>query len=187
MSNKRARAEPQVVVRGSKMAKDKTIWEGSAIVANAAGTSQTNMGIYPQSVDASSVANRPLTVSGLRWNLSIGIGNVAALSAQGFCKWFIWIRRKAQAIPSVTTGVAYPGPGSAQGDAFATIDESDILVWGNGIIPPGTGPNPLMFEGATKTQRKMQQGDVLVLTVCIRGGTTDAYAFQGLVQSFLKS
>lgn len=169
------------------MAKDKTIWEGSGFVANAAGVSQTNLGMYPSSAAATEVCNRPLTVSGLRWNVSAARGVVAAGAQQGFCKWFIWIRRKAQVIPTVTTGAAPPGPGTALGDAFNTIDESDILVWGNSVISGAGATNPQFWEGATKTQRKMQQGDVLVFTICFRGDTTEVMSFQAVIQTFLKS
>lgn len=174
--NKR-KADAHVVVRGSKMAKDKSIIEAAAGITSAAGVGVIHYGLYPQSTDAAQVANRPLTVSGLRWNLTLQ--QTATLTTGFGGKWAIWIRRKAQAIPNVAMQTA------ACQDAFGAIDESDILVWGSARAVPADIPK---FEGQTKTQRKMQQGDTLVLSVWTNtGGATDLVNLHATIQTFLKS
>lgn len=178
MSNKRQRTETHTVVRGSKMAKDKSIIESGNTITSAAGAGSLHVGLYPQSSDASAVANRPLTVSGLRWNISAALGTTA--TGIGKVKWAIWVRRKGQSIPNVGVVVA-----NTQ-DAFGAIDEGDILVWGNtNVLPQSVAMND---SGATKTQRKMQQGDVLVLSIwTATAGATDTTQMHTLVQTFLKS
>lgn len=174
--NKRPRAD-HVIVRGSKMAKDKSIVEVAAGITSAANAGQAHLGLYPQSTDASQTCNRPLTVSGLRWNISTF--QAAALTTGFACKWCIWIRRKGQAIPATTMLSA-----GAQ-DAFGQIDESDILVWGMARGVQNDQPN---YEGQTKTQRKMQQGDALVISFwTFTGGATDLVNANAVVQTFLKS
>lgn len=174
--NKR-KSDAHVVVRGSKMAKDKSIVEAGFGITSAANVGAANIGLYPQSSDASQVANRPLTVSGLRWN--INIAQAVTLTTGYGVKWAIWIRRKAQAIPNVAVAIA------ACQDAFGAIDESDILVWGLNRGIPGES---MKFEGQTKTQRKMQQGDTLVLSIWTNtGGATDLVNTSSIVQTFLKS
>lgn len=180
-SAKKHKGSTQVVVHGSKMAKDKTIVEIAAGVTSVANAGTADLGIYPESTDASSVANRPLTVSGLRWSFTVQ-QNITGTSSIGY-KWCIWIRRKAQAIAMP----AYQGAGVQ--DAFGSTDESDILVWGEGRTGQAAqGADAGHHEGATKTQRKMQQGDVLVFSIrTVTTGATDLANVHGIVQTFLKS
>lgn len=168
-----------MVVRGSKMAKDKSINELRINSALVAGALSGNMCINPQAADASvaGTVNRPLTVSGLRW--MIDFGTTAAAAAQ-FVKWVIWIRRKNQSIPSIPI----PAPGAVQ-DSFSSIDENNVLVWGTGVVATNSGSKA--FEGATKTQRKMQVGDQLVFSYYVGGTGTDAVLGIGTIQTFYKS
>jgi len=168
----------QIVVHGSKMAKDKSIVEVGTDITSSSNAGVAHCGLYPEDSAAAQVANRPLTVSGLRWNLT---PQNKTVTTRTVCKWVIWIRRKAQAIDNAVITLA------GVQDAFGKMDESDVLVWGHGALGSGVNP-PFRFEGATKTQRKMQQGDTLVLSVWTNTtGATDIVSFAGIVQTFLKS
>jgi len=180
MSHKRKASDGSVVVRGSKMAKDKSIFEVNQALALSSGVATVNVSVNPYAADANagSTINRPLTVSGLRWRMSAGNGGMTANSNQRY-KWCLWVRRKNQTIPS--TAVIAAGPPA---DAFSSIDENNILVWGSGL---GGSQYCATWEGATKTQRKMQVGDQLVLSFAAAGTGTDSVAVYGVFQTFYKS
>lgn len=181
---KRQKSEGHVVYKvGSKMAKDKSVNEVAVNSSLASGISLVHIGLNPQAVDATAggagSVNRPLTVSGLRWNIGVGTPTTTALLRT---KWLVWVRRKGQAIPSLSfaAGVA---------DAWPSLDENNIIVWGTGISTQGS---QLMFDGATKTQRKMQVGDQLIITFFTQDATapttsTASFVYSGIIQTFYKS
>jgi len=169
-----------MIVRGSKMAKDKSINEFMLNWTAAGSTASGDISINPQGAIGVGGVTRPLTVSGLRWN--IGFGRVGSATTRHLYKWVIWVRRKGQAVPAV--------PVAASGtiaDAFASIDENNILVWGAALSSNAADNSE--FDGATKTQRKLAVGDQLVFSWAVQTGTgaTDPGSFYGIVQTFYKS
>jgi len=169
-----------MIVRGSKMAKDKSINEFMLDWTAAGSVAAGDVSINPQGAIGVGGVTRPLTVSGLRWN--INFGRVGATTTRHLYKWVIWVRRKGQDVPAI--------PVAATGtiaDAFASIDENNILVWG--AQQSSAGGDAADFEGATKTQRKLAVGDQLVFSWAVQTGTgaTDPGTFYGIVQTFYKS
>lgn len=169
-----------MIVRGSKMAKDKAIMDFSLDITAAGAVAEGQISLNPMGGIGVGGVTRPLTVSGLRWNFDYG-RTVGGAWNHRF-KWCIWVRRKAQAVPTI--------PVVASGsilDAFSSIDENNILVWGVGVTPAQA--ETIEFEGATKTQRKMAVGDQLVLSWSLNtsGGAVDTGRFYGCLQTFYKS
>jgi len=165
-----------MIVRGSKMSKDKSINEINMGYTLAAGIASADFSINPQGVSGVGAVSRPLTVSGLRWQ---GGSFGGAVTTNHRLKWCIWIRRKGQAIPSQALNAA------TISDAWGSIDENNILVWGATVIADSVEVYP--FEGATKTQRKMQVGDQLMFSYAVSGLTTETGGIFLLLQTFYKS
>lgn len=181
--SKRKESERTVVVHkggGSKMAKTKFVTEFNVSAAMAAGVVTGWVGLYPLTVPPSG-CNRAVTVSGLRWNINHASGDAATKQQIG--KWLIYIRRGAGTIPTL----ALPAAASVQA-GFAGINPNDILVWGEGIVD-AAGDMPMCYEGVTKTQRKMNEGDGLVFAYYVtnNAANTEAVTLYGMVQTFLKS
>lgn len=167
---------------GSKMAKTKFVTEVMENLTSAANAASSNVTLYPGANTSTSACNRAVTVSGLRWNFTANLG--ASTTAGGAVKWMVYVRRGAATVPTQ----AVPGSGTTVNiNGYGNVNPNDILCWGIGQLTDG-GDLPCRFEGATKTQRKMNEGDGLVLSVGIQtGGATDTSQFYGMVQTFLKS
>lgn len=168
-----------MVVRGSKMAKDKGIIEIGNLAVASSSNYAANHALMPQAADAAtnSVISQAMTVSGFRWN--INFSPTAVTTAQRY-KWVVWVRRKKapiSSIPMVSNGTPT--------DGFNQIDENNIIVWGIGMSMNG---QPYCSDGATKTQRKMQAGDQLVFSIVAQtAGATDGLQYSALFQTFWKS
>jgi len=109
----------------------------------------------------------------------IDFGPATALTVLTRCNWCIWIRRKKATLPAFTAGTALPA------EAFGTMNENDVLVWGAGFMT--VKMDKLHFEGATKTQRKMGVGDQLVFSFVTQGAAGDSLGGQLQMQTFYKS
>jgi len=164
---------------GSKMAKTKFVTEVKKDYTNVAGKASGDIGVYPAGATLGA-CNRAVTVSGIRWNISHATGSSSVSSH--LMKWIIWIRRGNASLP--TLGFAQSGESLSA--AFAGVNPNDILVWGSGYAGDA-GASPRLYEGATKTQRKMNEGDSLIFSWLENGGTTELGGFHGLIQTFLKS
>ncbi len=115
----------------------------------------------------------PCTIVGLRWNIA------AVASAGTGAPQFTW------AIVHVHDGHS---PNTlVSSDAGALYQpEQDVMTWGAAIgAPEDTTGGPLMWEGASKTGRKMMGGDTLQF-LCIGEATNTAHCF-GAVQFFCKT
>lgn len=161
------------------MAKDKSIIQVSLSGNLSGGTGSYDTGLLPQSyvLGAAGIAQAQ-TVSGLRWEITFA--PTATITGTQFIKWCIWVRRKLQAVPPFTSAQA-----GGVGDAFASIDENNVLVWGTELLTPSI--NVAEAQGATKTQRKMQVGDQLVFSVRVSGAGAETFAYNGIIQTFFKS
>lgn len=112
----------------------------------------------------------PCTIVGLRWNISAiqdaGTGN--ALFA-----WCINVLRDGgtQKVMSLTDGSTFFAP------------ESDCLSFGFGLIDNNTVT--VMWNGSTKTMRKMMGGDKLIFSV--KGIATNTIHLSGVIQFFCKT
>jgi len=175
---KKAKTGEQIIYRGSKMAKDKSCI-GVIFAPTAAASVAQNIALMPYAFDAGtdSVIAQAQTVSGLRW--MIDFGPTTAFTTFQRCIWMIWIRRKKAPIQPITPGTTTPQ------EAFNKTNENDILIWGAGLMT--VKQDRAHFEGATKTQRKMQPGDQLVFSYCCTGAATDSIAGSCNVQTFFKS
>jgi len=162
------------------MAKTKVVSELVNNYTLAVSIFSCNMGIYPANATAASACNRAVTISGLRWNISHITG--AAVANAHLMKWCIWVRRGSQTLPNLAFG-ASP---AAISTAFSTINPNDILVWGSGHAADQSD-YPRIYDGATKTQRKMNEGDELVFSAGVIGNGTETGQIYATIQTFLKS
>lgn len=116
----------------------------------------------------------PATITGLRWMISAN----SLIAADTTIQW---------AIVKVNQGLSASTMGAADAGTFY-LPEQNCLVWGIGYIKGSTsaqGPGALMFEGDTKTMRKLQGGDTLQFIVV--AGVANSAGIIGSVQFFTKS
>ncbi len=118
----------------------------------------------------------PGTVVGLRWALS---GLNTSASANPFVTWGIVV---------IPDGEAANTPALSDGADWYT-PEQNVLAFGSFYLRDAdgtTGPGALMFEGSTKTMRKLKQGDVLAL-ITLADTVAPAANLDGIVQFFFKT
>ncbi len=123
----------------------------------------------------------PCTVTGLRWELNSPMESTN-FTEEGYFSWAIVVVKEgndANSLPSgaITSGLSFYNP------------EQNVLAAGMGYpVPQQSTAYSLQWDGKTKTMRKLQTGDRLVLLYS-KGEidtTSDAF-FGGIVQFFTKS
>ncbi len=112
----------------------------------------------------------PCTVVGLRWSLTFE--QDAGTGTAGF-SWAIVVVRDGVTVDTLVTSDA--------GSFFNP--EENCLVFGMGSIDNNTQTK--QFEGATKTMRKMQGGDILMFIH--KGIATETSGSRGVIQFFCKT
>ncbi len=112
----------------------------------------------------------PCTIVGIRWMIAVAqdAGTGAANSS-----WCINVLRDGGTQKNMST---------SNGSTFFA-PESDCLVFGFSIIDNNTETK--IFEGSTKTMRKMMGGDKLIFSGL--GIATSTSTFRGVIQFFCKT
>lgn len=121
-------------------------------------------------------ATTACTATGIRWSLTVG-GDAAANSALAQGAWAIIILRDGDTAQTM----------SLTGGSNLYEPEQDVLAFGRWAVRgPGstTGPNVNMFNGETKTMRKLKIGDKLTLIAL--GEAVNSVALVGSVQVFCR-
>lgn len=119
-------------------------------------------------------ATFPCTVTGLRWQFS----GVNLLASEVILDWAIILNKEGLSTNTLTI--------SDGGDFYTP--EQNVLAWGRQTLAKNDLPNGLSsfnVTGQTKTMRKLQKGDVLI--VAVKANTAAAVNFTGIVQFFCKS
>ncbi len=117
----------------------------------------------------------PCTVVGLRWSIS---AQSTLTTGASLVTWAIVVVHDGNSANTMAT---------SDGADFYT-PEQDVLTFGVARFPDsdaGNGPNVIQFEGATKTMRKLKQGDLLQLITLANLASVGVFA--GVVQFFCKS
>ncbi len=112
----------------------------------------------------------PCTIVGIRWNLTVAQGGGSG-AAENY--WCINVLRDGgtQKNMSTSNGATFFAP------------ESDCLVYGVSMID--NHADTKIFEGSTKTMRKMMGGDKLILSTV--GEATNTTVVRGVIQFFCKT
>ncbi len=112
----------------------------------------------------------PCTIVGIRWNLAVG-----QAGGSGFAEhyWNINVLRDGGTQKNMST---------SNGSTFFA-PESDCLVYGVSIIDNHNDTK--IFEGSTKTMRKMMGGDKLIFSTV--GEATNTTEIRGVIQFFCKT
>ncbi len=113
--------------------------------------------------------NAPCTITGLRWSIAIQQDG-----GTGICEgtWAIAVTYGGQVVSTMS---------HTDGSVFYT-PESNVLAFGAWSIDNNSETK--MFEGSTKTMRKLMLGDQLFLIA--KGVATDTSRLFGVVQLFCK-
>ena len=157
-------AQPMVILNrgrttGSKRPIDKNL---VSVLLFALDTSQQNQTLV--------TVTFPCTIVGIRWNVAH-----SQFGGTGFCRasWCINVLRDGgtQKNMSTSTGSTFFAP------------ESDCLVYGVSVIENNSESK--IFEGSTKTMRKMMGGDKLIFSAL--GVATNTSQVEGVVQFFCKT
>ena len=124
----------------------------------------------------------PCTITGLRWELSTP-AHVGQGVADGYVNWAIVLVKQGNTASTLPTG-PQPMPINLY------VPEQNVLATGSGnLTPTGTGEFGTVWNGKTKTMRKMQVGDNLQIVFSL--GTNDPSledaVFGGSIQFFCKS
>lgn len=161
--SKRARTAPNAQ-RRAKRPIDKKL---TNVVVN-------NLVAAKQDVTLYDSATFPGTITGLRWSLS-AVRSGGTDATYGAFKWAIVV------VPAGTTisTISMTGAGSMYDP------EQMVLAFGCGTSWDNEGVNPIMFEGSTKSMRKLKAGDKLVFTAF--GTATERHDISGTVQFFYKT
>ena len=117
----------------------------------------------------------PCTIVGLRWSFSI---RSVIASGDSIVSW---------AIVTTPDGEAANTPSQSNGADFYT-PEQNVMAFGVAQVrdtDAGSGPVTIMFEGTTKTMRKLKQGDLLQF-ISISNVASSA-SINGVIQFFCKS
>lgn len=116
----------------------------------------------------------PATITGLRWMISA----YNLIAADTLVQW---------AIVKVRQGLSASTMGAADAGTFY-LPEQDVMTWGIAHLKGSTsaqGPGAMVFEGDTKSMRKLQGGDTLVFVVVAT--VANSIGIGGCVQFFTKS
>ncbi len=114
----------------------------------------------------------PGTLTGLRW--SLGFTNTAGTGI-GAMFWCIVV------VPQGTTASTM----STTNAATFYQPEQNILTFGAATTLTSVGAQNVMFEGSTKTMRKLKVGDTVTLLAVAQ--TNEKWSGHGVVQFFIKS
>ena len=116
------------------------------------------------------VTTFPGTIVGLRWTFA---ADQDGGSGSAIYSWAIVVIRDGNNATIM---------GASNGADFYT-PEQDVLAFGHGIN--NNNLHQQVFDGSTKTMRKMLGGDVMAFIV--RGVATNTTCISGIVQFFLKT
>lgn len=137
----------------SKRSKTKKIWSTSAATIIPSENSHSD------SIEIMKSQTYPCTIAGLRWDISIN--NLDTHPAEVF--WCIIAAREGTDPTTNFTGNDW--------DIADVKPEQNVMAWGIGIIEPNQKPTSLrIWEGSTKSMRKMQIGDKLLLIIAKTNG-----------------
>jgi len=132
---------------------------------NTLDSTQQEVDIYPS-------ANFPGTITGLRWTLMVQ--RTAGAAAFGQYAWAIIV------VPAGTNASQLSlTSGSSMYDP-----EQMVLAFGRGLSGDAL-EEPVMFEGSTKSMRKLKAGDKLVFIA--KGVATNVHFVAGAIQFFYKT
>ncbi len=112
----------------------------------------------------------PCTIVGIRWMLAVGQFGGSGLSENYWC---INVLRDGGTQKAIST---------SNGSTFFA-PESDCLVYGTSLID--NHADTKIFEGSTKTMRKMMGGDKLIFSTV--GEATNTTVVRGVIQFFCKT
>lgn len=116
----------------------------------------------------------PATITGLRWM----IGANSIIAADTTVQW---------AIVKVNQGLSASNLGASDGGSYY-LPEQNMITWGTAFLRGSTdqqGPGSVLFEGETKSMRKLQGGDTLQFIVV--SSVANSLSLAGAVQFFTKS
>lgn len=109
---------------------------------------QSNVSIY--------TATYPCTIAGLRWCFGLCPYDLSSTSGSNFI-WAIYVVEQGDTPKSLNLGSLNVTPAS---EAFK--GEATVIAWGSGIV---IGNNIVNFDSSTKSMRKLQGGDQLMLSM----------------------
>ncbi len=114
----------------------------------------------------------PGTLTGLRWSLGF-VNTTGTATTQAF--WcIVVVPQGTQASTMSTTNAAtFYSP------------EQNVLTFGVATSLTSVGAQNVMFEGSTKSMRKLKVSDTVVLLVVAQA--TQSWSLRGVVQFFIKS
>lgn len=115
----------------------------------------------------------PCTIVGLRWDIS---AVTTAGTNPATMQWAIVKVSEGNSANTIATG---------DGNTLYA-PEQDVMTWGVGVnTPEDTIGHPLVWQGDTKTMRKMMGGDQLLFIA--RGEATNVQEIRGCIQFFCKT
>jgi len=162
--SKRARSNTASTPRRAKRPIDKKL---TNVVVN-------NLVAAKQDVDLYASATFPGTITGIRWSFG-AVRSGGTATTYGAFKWAIVV------VPAGTT-ISTINMASA-GSMYDP--EQMVLAFGCGTSFANSGTDTMMFEGSTKSMRKLKAGDKLVFTAF--GTATERHDISGTVQFFYKT
>lgn len=114
----------------------------------------------------------PNTIAGIRWEVTLTNTSADDFTHYREFFWYIAIYRDGTAPQVATTmnmGMVKP--------------EANVITWGSGMSITGA-ERKSVFEGSTKSMRKMQTGDKIYFVVIVPGGgdyLNDSHSYSGYV------
>ncbi len=134
-----------------------------------------------QSEKTLTLATFPCTLTGLRWDLSTPLSSTDTTTFH-YMNWAIVIVKQGNDANDLLT---------AEQTEPAILYEPEQNVLATGMMTPGLAGSSNTggtFRGSTKTMRKLQQGDRIVIIFRLGGGTDlNELQFGGTIQFFCKS
>ncbi len=124
-----------------------------------------------QTVQTLKTTTFPCTLTGLRWSIDIGGDGGTGLART---HWAIVIVRDGNTANTITT----------TGESTFYEPEQDVLAFGVALTQADLW-DPKHFDGATKTMRKLMDGDLVQFLML--GEATNTSKVAGVVQFFCKS
>ena len=129
-----------------------------------------------QKITAVATALTPCTVTGFRWHIDHRNVDTTMPCQVG---WALVVVKEGNTPPQLNL--------TGDGAQFYQ-PEQQVIAWGTGVLTDGSAapPGPIgsasvvRHEGATKTQRKMMQGDRLLLVLQMAGGSTQCLVNGGV-------
>jgi len=134
----------------------------------------TNLVAAKQDVALYSAAAFPGTITGLRWDLA-AVRSGGTATTFGSFAWAIIVQPAGTIVSTMTLASA--------GSLYDP--EQMVLAFGRGCTWDAAAGNVLMFQGSTKSMRKLKAGDSLIFTTF--GTATERHDITGTVQFFYKT